>query len=88
MYVLSSDFVTVTFRVPQGTVLEPLTFLLYIYINEISKGLTPNIKFYCFADDYIMYRTVLFTEGSSHPQKDLDRVFYCTKCWQMQFNMS
>ena len=46
----ASDFVRVKFGIPQGTVLGPLMFLLYI--NDISKNLTSHIKL--FADNCIM----------------------------------
>ena len=48
----ASDFVRVKSGVPQGTVLGPLMFLLYI--NNISENLTSHIRL--FADDCIMYR--------------------------------
>ena len=66
----ASDFVRVKSGVPQGTVLVPLMFLLHT--NNISKNLTSQIRL--FADDCIMYRPIISTEDSLHPQKDLDRV--------------
>ena len=42
--------------VPQGTVLGPLFFL--IYINDISKGLSKGTKIRLFADDSLLYRTI------------------------------
>ena len=48
----ASDFVRVKSGVPQGTVLRPVMFLLYI--NDISENLTFHIRL--FADDCIMYR--------------------------------
>ena len=50
----SSELVRVESGVPQGTVLGPLMFLLYI--NDITNGLTSNIRL--FADDCIIYRTI------------------------------
>ena len=47
----ASDFVRLMSGVPQGTVLSPLMFLLYI--NDISENLTSHIRL--FADDCIMY---------------------------------
>ena len=40
--------------VPQGTVLEPLLFLLYI--NDIDTDVTSEIRL--FADDCMVYRTI------------------------------
>jgi hypothetical protein len=42
--------------VPQGTVLGPIMFLLYI--NDISNGLTLSVKL--FADDMKIYRVLNF----------------------------
>ena len=79
----ASDFVRVKTGVPQGTVLGPLMFLLYI--NNISENLTSHIRL--FPDNCIMYRPIISTEASLHLQKDLDRVFECTQHWQMQLNI-
>ena len=49
----ASDFVIVMSGVPQGTVLGPLMFLLYI--NNISENLTSHIISKLFADDCISY---------------------------------
>ena len=39
---------------PQGTVLGPLLFLLYV--NDITNNISSEIRL--FADDYILYRTI------------------------------
>ena len=49
-----SNFVSVKSGVPQGTVLGPLMFL--IYINEIRSGVSSNLRL--FADDCILYRVI------------------------------
>ena len=55
--------------VPQGTVLGPLFFL--IYINDISKGLSEGTKIRLFADDSLLYRTIETTSDSATFQNDL-----------------
>ena len=43
----------VTSEVPQGTVMRPLLFLLYI--NDLPSVLQPSTKCHLFADDYLTY---------------------------------
>jgi hypothetical protein len=65
-----SDPCPVLSGVPQGTVLGPLFFL--IYINDIHKDLSPGTKISLFADDSLLYRTIADTSDSLTLQKDLD----------------
>ncbi len=54
--------------VPQGTVLGPLMFL--IFINYIEFNISSTIRL--FADDALIYRYVNNKEDSNNLQKDLD----------------
>ena len=65
--------------VPQGTVLGPLMFLLYI--NDISNNLTSHIRL--FANDRVKFKTISSPENSLHLQEDLDRIFNWTTHWQV-----
>ena len=65
--------------VPQGTVLGPLFFL--IYINDISKGLSKGTKIRLFADDSLLYRTIETPSDSAILQKDLDTLQLEEKKW-------
>ena len=56
--------------VPQGTVLGPLLFL--VYINDISKNLSSKTKIRLFADDSLLYRTISSKQDTIELQKDLD----------------
>ena len=67
---MASTPTTVLSGVPQGTVLGPLFFL--IYINDISKGLSQGTKIRLFADDSLLYRTIKTPQDSATLQKDLD----------------
>ena len=65
--------------VPQGTVMGPLLFL--IYINDIVDGLQCNIRL--FADDCIIYTD---DQDGDKLQKDLNHVCEWASKWQMTFN--
>ena len=50
----SSDYSSIESRVPQGSVLGPLLFL--IYINDPEKNIKSNVNF--FADDTMLFSIV------------------------------
>ena len=64
----SSNYVPVISGVPQGTVLSPLMFLLYI--NDINKNVTSS-KLELFADNCVIYKTIFTDDDSAALQKDL-----------------
>ena len=70
--------------VPQGTVLGPLFFL--VYINDISKGLSEGTKLKLFADDSLLYRTIKDPSDSDILQKDLNTLQIWEKKWKMEFH--
>ena len=69
--------------VPQGTVLGPLMFLMYI--NDIDENISLTV--WLFADDCIMYRIIDSLEDSLCLQRDLSTILNWTKKWQMQLNI-
>ena len=79
----SSETQAVTSGVPQGTVLGPLLFLLYI--NDIEKNLDSTIRL--FADDSAIYRKIDSIEDSLILQKDLFKLQDWADKWQMNFNV-
>jgi len=78
-----SDWRKVTSGVPQGSVLGPVLFL--IFINDIDKSLVNNIL--KFADDTKIYGKVLSSEARERLQEDIDRLMKWSQDWQMQFNV-
>ena len=78
----SSGEAAVISGVPQGTVLGPLMFILYI--NDIDNETSSSIRL--FADDCLLYRTVSCTGDASELQRDLKQMCRWADLWQMNFN--
>jgi len=79
-----SDPCDVLSRVPQGSVLGPLLFLLFI--NDFPNRVTSNIRLY--ADDITIYRTIHSNEDILQLQKDLDNLSKWASDWFMTFNVN
>ena len=77
----TSDWETIESGVPQGSVLGPLLFL--IYINDLECGLKSNVKF--FADDTMLYSIVHDQQLSAD---DLNHDLNLIKDWASQWKMS
>ena len=65
--------------VPQGTVLGPVLFSLYI--NDITTDIDSEIRL--FADDCVCYREIKGTEDTVKLQEDIDRL----GCWARKWGM-
>ena len=70
--------------VPQGTVLGPLLFL--VYINDINEGLSHGTKIKLFADDSLLYRTIKTPNDSKILQDDLNTLQKWEINWKMEFH--
>ena len=81
---MTSDPKPVLSGVPQGTVLGPLLF--NIYINDISKGLSKGTKLKLFADDSLLYRIIKTAQDYLILQKDLNKLQEWEIKWKMQFH--
>ena len=77
----SSDWLDINAGVPQGSVLGPLLFL--IYINDLSDNLISVAKL--FADDTSLFSTVHDINKSA---TDLNRDLNTIKNWPFQWRMS
>ena len=77
-----SESCPVTSGVPQGSVLGPTLFLLFI--NDIGNDITSNIRL--FADDTILYRPISSSTDADQLQADLDRLHDWSNKWQMVFH--
>ena len=69
--------------VPQGSVLGPLLFL--IYINDMPDHITSNIKL--FADDCKVYNVASSSQTREQLQQDLDELGNWSRLWQLPFNL-
>ena len=70
--------------VPQGSVLGPLLFL--VYINDLTDGISSNIKL--FADDSSLFARVKNNVNVTHNQltTDLQTITDWAHLWKMKFN--
>ena len=65
-----SEEVRVTSGVPQGSVLGPLLFL--VYVNDIWRNIESTIRL--FADDCVIYKKIINNGDIDRLQEDLDRL--------------
>ena len=78
----SSNWAEVVSGVPQGSVLAPLMFL--IYINDLPDGVSSYMNM--FADDAKIMRQVRNPEDCQKLQQDLDKLHEWSAKWLMEFN--
>ena len=79
-----SSYVEVTYGVPQGSVLGPMLFLLYI--NDINNAITFQIKL--FADDSVLYRNIRNQNDQLILQNDLDTISSWAEKCLMELNIT
>ena len=82
--VLKGQFSTwkhVSAGVPQGSILGPLLFL--IYINDLTEGVSSNARL--FADDTSLFSVTYDIQSSAiNLNKNLERISKCATQWKMQ----
>ena len=81
-----SSFASVTSGVPQGSVLGPLLFLLYINdVCDIFNGTTTKIKLY--ADDIKMYLEIANDLDTVELQRSIDHLAAWSETWQLSLSV-
>ena len=78
-----SEWLPVLSGVPQGSVLGPLLFI--VFINDIDEAVE-GASLYKFADDTKMLRVVNSEEDQENMQMNLESLMSWANSWQMQFN--
>ena len=78
-----SDYSSIESGVPQGSVLGPLLFL--VYINDLERNIKSNVKF--FADDTMLFSIVKDPKISANDlNHDLDVICQWANQWKLEFN--
>ena len=80
----ASEWLPVTSGVPQGSILGPLLFL--IYINDLPTVLSPNTLCAIFADDTKIYRNIESHQDHLILQLDINKVHNWSQLWGLTFN--
>jgi len=70
--------------IPQGSVLGPILFV--IYINDLPEAISSEVKI--FADDSKIFRPVKHKRDQEALQQDLVAVDQWSQHWQLRFNVS
>ena len=79
----ASTWTHITAGVPQGSILGPILFL--IYINDLSEGLSTNSKL--FADDTSLFSVIHDSQASTNVlNKNLEVIQNWPFQWKMNFN--
>ena len=79
----SSDWVNVSSGVPQGSVLGPLLFV--VYINDLPDNMNHSMKLY--ADDSKIIGEINSERDYEELQQDIDKAVVWAKTWLMRFNI-
>lgn len=69
--------------VPQGSVLAPIMFA--IYVNDMDEGVTSYMSF--FADDAKLLRRLESKRDCEQLQDDLEKIWKWGQKWEMEFNV-
>lgn len=81
-----SDPYPVSCGVPQGSILGPLLFT--VFINDLFKAVTRGSGINAYADDTLLYRSITHASDIASLQADLQAVEKWATLWNLQFNVS
>ena len=79
-----STWSTISSGIPQGSVLGPTFFV--VFINDIPDSINSTVNI--FADDTKLFRSVTSDEEHVVLQSDLDMLADWSETWQLKFNAS
>ena len=79
---VDSSWCKVTSGVPQGSVLSPIMF--QVYINDMNEGLNSYINL--FADDAKILKVVRSVDDCMELQRDIDKIYEWSLRWKLEFN--
>ncbi len=82
----TSDWLPVLSGVPQGSILGPFLFLLYI--NDMAQGISSSSTMALFADDAKVFRCIHSLDDCTALQDDLNSLMEWSDTWQLSFNKS
>ena len=81
----ASECREVTGGVPQGTVLAPIMFL--IYINDLGEDVSNSSYMNMFADDAKIQRRIINENSCKELQEDINKIKAWCEKWKMEFNV-
>lgn len=81
---ICSDWSGVTSGVPQGSVLGPLLFV--IFINDLPDTISNESKIYLYADDTKIYRGIRGVDDMERLQRDVDGMKVWSEQWLLPFH--
>ena len=81
-----SDWAKVTSGVPQGSVLGPLLFV--VFINDLPEVIDEDSTMYMYADDTKLYRHIRAIDDTEVAQSDIDAMDEWGEEWGMFFHPS
>jgi len=81
----TSEWLPVTSGVPQGSILGPLLFL--IYINDLPNCLSQDTLCAIFADDTKVFRSINNDQDVKELQQDINKIAEWGSKWGLTFNI-